>query len=381
MGYTKRNPKSRRRFPAGIVLIAFLLLAILAGILLFVLPGKTALAYTVLYTGLSAEGLLVRSETTTPLDEYEKIDDENMIDGQFVQSGSKIATAYKKGYIKNTLSKLSDTQESIVTYQNQNIIQSFDDRTIAKLDFEISVAIRKMAENTQGYIELYGELCRLVEQRHSYIRENFNTDSNTYLQGLYSDEKNLLESLRAWCDEFTAPADGYIGFYCDGFENTLSAEQLAAVKPAELKGYLQADYNKNINAFKLVTEPKWYVAIVTDQISAFQQGMHYPVFIGNAEESEIGCLESIVTERNSSVLVFSFEKNVEKYLDIRTATVHIGERFAGYSVPSSYVKNGTVTVKNEQGKQETAVEVLYDNGETAILQETPVLKVGQRVYQ
>ncbi len=382
MGYTKsRNRKRRRRFPAGIVLLAFLLLAILVGILIFALPGKTMLTYKILYTGLSAEGLLVRSESITALDEYEKIDYENMIDGQFVESGSKIATAYKKGYIKNTLSKLADTQESIVTYQNQNIIQNFDDRTIAKLDFEISVVIRKMAENTQGYIELYGELCRLVEERRSYVRENFNTDSNTYLQGLYSDEENLLESLRAWFDEFIAPADGYIGFYCDGFEGAMNAEQLASVKPAELKGYLQADYNKNINAFKLVTEPKWYVAIVTEQSSAFQQGMHYPVFIGNAEESEIGCLENIVTERNSSVLVFSFEKNVEKYLDIRTATIHIGERFAGYEVPSSYVKNGTITVKNQQDRQEIAVEVLYDNGETAILQETPALKVGQRIYE
>ena len=124
----------------------------------------------------------------------------------------------------------------------------------------------------------------------------------------------------------------------------------------------------------MVTDPKWYVAIVTEQSSAFQQGMHYPVFIGNAEESEIGCLENIVTERNSSVLVFSFEKNVEKSLDIRTATIHIGERFAGYEVPSSYVKNGTITVKNQQDRQEIAVEVLYDNGETAILQETPALK-------
>ena len=160
MGYTKsRNRKRRRRFPAGIVLLAFLLLAILVGILIFALPGKTMLTYKILYTGLSAEGLLVRSESITALDEYEKIDYENMIDGQFVESGSKIATAYKKGYIKNTLSKLADTQESIVTYQNQNIIQNFDDRTIAKLDFEISVVIRKMAENTQGYIELYGELC------------------------------------------------------------------------------------------------------------------------------------------------------------------------------------------------------------------------------
>ena len=64
MGYTKsRNRKRRRRFPAGIVLLAFLLLAILVGILIFALPGKTMLTYKILYTGLSAEGLLVRSES------------------------------------------------------------------------------------------------------------------------------------------------------------------------------------------------------------------------------------------------------------------------------------------------------------------------------
>lgn len=379
MAYTSVKRKKRSRFPSAVLGIALLLLVVIGCVFLW--PAKAVLAYEILYTGVSSKGLLVRSESITSLEEYEKVDYENMIDGQFVEDGSKIATAYKKGYIKNTLSKLADTQESIVTYQNQNVIQNFDDRTIAKLDFEISVVIRKMSEAREEYIELYGELCRLIEQRRSYIRKNFNTDSNTYLQGLYSDEENLLESLRAWFDEFSAPSDGYIGFYCDGFEGMVSAEQLAALKPAEVKGYLQADYKPKAQAFKLVTDTKWYVALVLDDVSAFQQGMHYPIFIGNAQESEIGCLESIVTEKNNSVLVFSFEKNVEKYLDIRTAEIHIGERFAGFAVPASYVQNGSVTVKSQEGKQAVVVTVLYNNGETAILEEKPELKVGQRIYR
>ncbi len=382
MAYNKGlKRKKRRAFPPGLILIAVLLLAAVAAVLALTLPGKTTLVYDIFYTGISADGLLVRSENITLLDEYEKVDYENMIDGQFVEAQEKVATAYKKGYIKNTLSKLADTQESIVTYQNQNIIQNFDDRTIAKLDFEISVVIRKMSEQAEGYIELYGDLCDLIEQRRSYIRENFNTDSNTYLQGLYSDEQNLLESLRAWFDEFSAPADGYIGFYCDGFEGTMNAETLATVKPNELKTYINADYNRNINAFKMVTSEKWYVAIVTDQFSAFQQGTYYPVFIGNATESETGCLESIVTEKNSGVLIFSFENNVEKYLDIRTAKITIGERFEGYRVPAEYVNNGAITVKTSEGKQAIPVTVLYSNDEFALLQEIPELKVGQRVYQ
>ncbi len=374
----------RRRFGINesiitiVILLAVIAVAVLATVFI---KSSTHIEYEVLYNGIDGKGLIVRNEKFCDLSQYEKLDFEQFIDGDKIENGQKVVTAFKKGYIKATLDKLAETEKNIVTYQNQSVISSYDDKKINKFDFDIDVVIRNMSEDSDGFIELYTKLCSLMQEREDYIRENFNTDSNTYIQQLFADEKSLTESLGSWCDVLSAQNDGFIGFYCDGFENELNFEKVQAMVGQDVKNYLNKEYSSNNSGFKIVNGEKWYLIISTKRATEFTEGLSYPVYIGNDTQSEIGCVEKIINDKKGKALVVSFTENVEKYIDFRLTDVHLGERIEGFSVKPSFVKNNSVIIKNGREKTEVPISAVYSDEDRVIFTVDDALKVGQKVYR
>lgn len=374
--------KKRFNFDSRLIFIGVSALIIIAAVITIVLLKSSAqIEYDIVYSGISGKGLIIRQESYTDLSEYEKLDFERHIDGDTVNSGDSIVTAFKKGYIKTTLDKLRETENSIVAYQNQSVISSYDDKTITKFDFDIEVTLRNMSEYNEGFIELYTRLCSLMQQREDYIKETYNTDSNTYLQQLYSDEKSLADSLAAWSEVLTAAESGVIGFYCDGFESELTPEKAMTLSGQEVKDYLKKNYESNKSAFKIVSSEKWYAVVNVKSVDGFNAGMSYPVYIGNETEYEIGVLERIIDDKKGKALVFSFETGAQKYIDFRSCDIHLGERSEGYSVKNGFVSNSTVTVKIDGKKTVVPVEVLYSDSNKTVFKVSDSLQLGQKVYK
>ena len=323
----------------------------------------------------------MRNEESVSLQNYEKVVFENLTEGDFVEEGESIVSAYKKGYIKATVDKLSETEKNIVLYQNQNIISGFDDKNIKNFDFEIQVAIQEMSLANENYLELYNTLCNLMQAREEYIRSTYNTESNTYIQGLYADERTLLDSIKAWKDEICASKSGFMSFYFDNTEAELKNDALLSLDSTKLKEYFEKKYDGNLSGFKIVSDGKWYIAISVKNVAGFEVNSHYTVYIGGAKDGELGCLEKVLDEHKSKILIFSFEDNVEKYLNMRKADVFIGKRFEGFSVESKYVTNSAVVIKGENGKETVQVNVLYSDKKISIIEETDALKIGQKVYK
>lgn len=374
--------KKRFNFDSRLVFIGISALIIIASIVtIILLKSSAAIEYDIVYNGINGKGIIIRQENYTDLSEYEKLDFGHSIDGDTVEIGTDIVTAFKKGYIKTTLDKLRETENSIVAYQNQSVISSYDDKKITKFDFDIKVILRNMAEFNGGFIELYTQLCSLMQQREDHIKATYNTESNTYLQQLYADEKSLAESLSAWCEKLTASESGVIGFYCDGFESELTPEKALSLSGQDVKDYLKKNYQSNRPAFKIVSSNKWYAVISLKSIDGFNEGMSYPVYIGNETECEVGTLERIIDDKKGKALVFSFETGIQKYIDFRKCDFHLGERTEGYSVKNGFVKNGTVTVKVDGKKTAVPVEVLYSDKNKTVFKVSDGLQSGQRVYR
>lgn len=368
---------------SGITIVTILILICITVISLVVFIPKTdKIKYEIIYDGVDGNGIVFRNEEFFDLSSYEKLIYNNIIEGQFVSNGTNVVSAYKKGYIKATLEKLIETEKSIVTYQNQNIINSFDDKQIKNFDFEIDVAIKRMSEDDEGYIELYGNLCRLMVERQEYIRNNYNTDTNDYLQGLYADELNMAESLSQWCDEFNTLNDGFVGFYCDGYESEFTTEKVQGISSCkDFELLWKNDYLVNNNGFKLVKDSTWYIALNVDDASMFREGSYYPVYISNEAQSEVGLLERIIEDKKGCVLIFSFSDNVEKYLDIRTTKVFVGQRVEGFCVDRKCVHNGVVTIKENKKKRDVNVNIIYENEDIILFNVSDELVVGQKVYK
>ena len=344
-------------------------------------PKTCAIDYQIIKNGIEVEGVIIRDEQAFNLSEYEKLDFGGLIDGQKVEKGQQVVSAYKKGYIKTTIEKLVQTEENIVTYLNETVLKNYDDKEIERFDFDINVIIQKMAELDQGYIELYKNLCDLIKQRRNYINEKYMSEKNTYLEALYKDEKNLQEAINAWLNTFYADEDGYISFYCDGLEDKLLMQEINLLSSAQIAPEKIKKIEKPSNSYKIITDEKWYIAVpYSKDVSMLQQGMYYSVYIGNETESELGCLSKIITDKRNNILVFEFDKNVQKYLDKRLVNLLIGERYEGFSVKSEFINNSAVIIKTKDGKQSVEVEVLFSDDNNTIIKETPALKIRQKVY-
>ncbi|MBP5662429.1 MAG: hypothetical protein J6X30_04685 [Clostridia bacterium] len=350
-------------------------------LLLILFPYSGSIRYDIVYNGERLTGVILRTEHIVDLSSYEKVLFENMVDGQRLEQGEKIVTAYKKGYLKTSLDKLRETEKNIVAYQNQSVITGYDDRKIVMYDFDIEVLIRRMSEETEGYITLYHDLCRVMAERESYIRATYNTESNTYLQGLYQDEVSLLESLRVWRDELAATEEGYLGFYCNQSEGELSPG--ADMTLQQVKELVKREKKPMQNAFKVVTEEAWYIAVPVDRVDGrFTVEEHYPLYIGNADTYEPARLVSVQTEKRGAILLFRLEDNVEKYLDLFSTDLFVGQRVEGFSVPNRYVKNDSIKIKDDSGEEQNIpIQILYHDKDRTVFAPNDACRVGGKVYR
>ena len=328
-------------------------------LLLILFPYSGSIRYDIVYNGERLTGVILRTEHIVDLSSYEKVLFENMVDGQRLEQGEKIVTAYKKGYLKTSLDKLRETEKNIVAYQNQSVITGYDDRKIVMYDFDIEVLIRRMSEETATY----------------------NTESNTYLQGLYQDEVSLLESLRVWRDELAATEEGYLGFYCNQSEGELSPG--ADMTLQQVKELVKREKKPMQNAFKVVTEEAWYIAVPVDRVDGrFTVEEHYPLYIGNADTYEPARLVSVQTEKRGAILLFRLEDNVEKYLDLFSTDLFVGQRVEGFSVPNRYVKNDSIKIKDDSGEEQNIpIQILYQDKDRTVFAPNDACRVGGKVYR
>ncbi len=375
MNFSKKIKKVK--YSPLIVFIAVLITIITAICLIIFVPKSYSVEYDIVYDGVNTKGIIIRDETYFDLQNYEKIQYNNIVEGQFVKQDTDIALAYKKGYIKNTLSKLIETEKNIVTNLN-NLTVGYDDKIIRQLDFEIDVVIQKMSQEDSGFIELYSKLCDLMKDRAQYIRDNFTPDQ--MLEDLYNDEKNLIESIETWRDHIKATKDGFIGFYCDGAETQFNSSNVEDISYAEYNNAVKKEFSNDLKGFKIISDQKWYVIVDIDDPEEYTVGNHYQIYLSNESQGEYGYLEKVIDEKKGSALVFSFSDNVEKYLDLRITNVFIGSRFEGYSVKNKFIKDSTVIVKNDRKKTQIPVEVLYKDKEKTVFKYTEQISLGQKVY-
>ena len=193
-------------------------------------------------------------------------------EGEMVSHGQEVASLYKKGYVVSAVKDLWELQKSIVSAQENETIKDIYKPELVQYDL--------------SYFELNSELIRLMEERQQYIRDNFSPSDSVAL--LYEDEKERAAALSGWQEKVLAPAEGYISWFTDGLEESLSASKLSGLTASLVKQSLNKNTAVNNRregeVAKIIRPERFYIAALCDN-DALSVGSEAEIYISGVEQA------------------------------------------------------------------------------------------------
>lgn len=282
-------------------------------------------------------------------------------EGEMVSQGQEVASLYKKGYVVSAVKDLWELQKSIVSAQENETIKDIYKPELVQYDLDIEKTLKSIQDYEDGdlfYFELNSELIRLMEERQQYIRDNFSPSDSVAL--LYEDEKERAAALSGWQEKVLAPAEGYISWFTDGLEESLSASKLSGLTASLVKQSLNKNTAVNNRregeVAKIIRPERFYIAALCDN-DALSVGSEAEIYISGVEQAFKAQVYDIINERDK-IIVFeiSGEDDVRRALGMRSVRISINSPISqGFIIPSGFIRedeNGLyVYVLDSQGKK------------------------------
>ena len=195
-------------------------------------------------------------------------------EGQQVSQGDQVCQVYTSGYAEKELERLETVRKSIRSY-HQQILGTIVDEGLERLEQQVSSAaleLKTLIRNKSGgsLLNLERQLEEVMSQRQEYLRQTQRQDYK--LNDLYDQETKRVAALDAWRQSVTAPRDGLVSFYLDGYESylrvdtleSLTAEQIHAVLQGRALTGSEAVSRLNTGIFRVVSTDKWYIVLLSN---------------------------------------------------------------------------------------------------------------------
>lgn len=265
---------------------------------------------------------------------------------------------YKKGYVVSAVKDLWELQKSIVLAQESETIKDIYKPELVQYDLDIEKTLKSLQDYEEGdlsYFELNAELIRLMEERQQYIRDNFSPSDSVAL--LYEDEKERAAALSGWQEEVLSPADGYISWFADGFEDSLNASALSNVTASLIKQALNGNNPVNNRRdgeiAKIISPEKFYIAAICDN-QAITAGAETEIYISGVDGAFNARVYDVLNERER-VVIFEISGEVDRVLGLRSVKISVNSPInEGFIVPSGFIR------EDEQGQY---IYILDDKGQ------------------
>lgn len=232
-----------------------------------------------------------------------------------------------------------------------------------------------------------------MSQRQEYLRQTQRQDYK--LNDLYDQETKRVAALDAWRQSVTAPRDGLVSFYLDGYESdlrvdtleSLTAEQIHAVLQGRALTGSEAVSRLNTGIFRVVSTDKWYIVLLSNDATWNPTNNQSYTFQleGYPDLAYTGQVISMQKSAGEVMAVLEVEGNPAQLLNVRSGRADIGIYLTGLSVPLNALSTEGgqtgVWLADAAGSTFIPVEVLSQDRSNALIQPiTPgTLSVGQRV--
>lgn len=318
-------------------------------------------------------------------------------EGQQVSQGDEVCQVYTSGYAEKELERLETVRKSIRSY-HQQILGTIVDEGLERLEQQVSSAaleLKTLIRNKSGgsLLNLERQLEEVMTERQEYLRQTQRQDYK--LNDLYDQETKRIAALDAWRQTVTAPRDGLVSFYLDGYEPYLQVDALESLTPEQIHAVLQgraltgseATSRLNTGIFRVVSTDKWYIVLLSNDATWNPTNNQSYTFQmeGYPDLAYTGQVVSMQKSAGEVMAVLEVEGDPAQLLNVRSGRADIGIYLTGLSVPLNALSTEGgqtgVWLADAAGSTFIPVEVLSQDRSNALIQPiTPgTLSVGQRV--
>lgn len=315
-------------------------------------------------------------------------------EGTLINSGDTIAYLYSTGYSESELQKLETIRQNIQAY-HKTILGNIVDNQLNRLDEIVNMKALEFkalvtGQTTGNMQTLARQLEAAMVNRQEYMRSNMREDLK--LNKLYEDENTKLNSIASWRTEAIASRTGVISFYTDGYESSLTPEDIDGITVEDVRtvlsgGALDAQKSRTTDIYRVVDQDKWYVAILTDGKSwtPVLDQTYQLQFEGFADVAYTAKVARVQKSENELLAVFEIDDPIGPLVYQRAGRVSLSSSLTGLSVDVDALYNQSgqlgVWLYDVPGGTFVPVEVLSSDGKTAIIQPLAenALQMGQRL--
>ncbi len=386
----------RRKPRFKFFLIVAVIVSAIAVLLIFILRGQptAAIEWASIEYNANFDMLVVRDEVVYEAKDYGKTYF-LATEGEHVQEGDPIVEVYELGYNDETLSKLLDTQKTILEYEIEVSREGIIDEKLNEINARIEGKANEIQqavfeERRQDSLVLEREMKTLLEERMAYLKSV--VVPNDQLREYYADEQALLEQIAGWRRPVTANESGVVSFYFDGCEVIMAKENIGSFTKVILEEIQQG---KTIETpqqditeaplYRIVNENEWYVVMLSEKsIPEMYLGNIFSlVFEDYLETQYTGVVYNTtkLEENEGFVYTIMVQDDIGPLLGERRVSAKAYNIQEGMRVPASCVKeteqvNYVETIDGEL----VPVFIIADDNEYLFIQtykDQATLEIGQ----
>lgn len=368
----KRSYRIGLRFYIFIVLI----IAVIGGLCFWIFsPAKSYIRYGSMSSSGLCDAVIIYDEQLIDIPENDRLIYQ-AAEGELVSQGQTVARLYKKGYVVSAVRDLWELQKNITAAQESETIRDIYKPELVQYDLDIEKTLKNIQDYEEGdlsYFELNSELIRLMSERQQYIRDNFSPSES--VSSLYADEQERIAALSGWQEEVLAPSGGYLSWFTDGLEGSLSASELSGVTSSLIKqslsGYTQINNRREGEVAKIVSAERFYIAALCEDES-ISVGSEAEIYISGVDGAFSAQVYDIINDRDRAV-IFEISGEVQRVLGMRSVQISVNSPInEGFIVPSGFIRDdgsGPYLYVLNDSSQKTAVYVnrLAENGNSALV--------------
>ncbi len=386
--YTRRTSTISPRFFmvfAGLVL----LIVILSLVLIFMSNSAITQKGTISFSH-DTSGIVIREETCYQSQNYGKAN--FLVDeGQEVIAGTAVADVYTWDYSDSAEENLLMLQNSILDYQQNNILKDVENKGLDSLNLKIeekSAQINSVVsgEASGDLLQLEKELQDLLDQRTQFLRENVSTDPS--LEDLYSRESDMIARIEDWEETVAAEAPGIVSYYFDGNEQLLTQENMKELTVANIEEIMSGRYSSEVfnsddaakPLYRLVDANKWYITIIEDSIvPEFENTNTFTAVFNDSSEDIYSATvipfdETVPYKKDGSKYIYylEFTGDVSSLLMARNVNFTLSADYVGLQIPANAVTHDEigdfVEVKNGEKIEKIYIKVLIERNGYVIVE-------------